>query len=140
MSKWYGSATNRINENKMFCEKIEVGTPMTEYFYSDCKAYEVVKVINQNNVFVRELDHKAVGEPMSNTWELTSNPDRPARELKKRYGYWHWVDTITKEGIKRSPLVAEKLYNEVMEKGSAKTYSKTNVSFGVAEYYFDYEF
>ncbi len=117
-NKWYGSLNNRIDENKMFCDKIEVGTAMTEYFWSDRHPYEVVKVISQTHIFVRELDHKAIGEPMSNTWELKSNENNPVIELKKRYGYWNWV-----------------------EKNGCKTvYRRTNVSFGVAEYYYDYEF
>lgn len=138
--KWYGSLDNRLEENKMYCEEIKVGTGMTEYSYSDRKAYEVVKVINQNNVLVRELDHKAVGEPMSNEWELISNPNNPVRELKKRYGSWNWVAKVTKENIQRPPFVDKKIYDEVVQKGSAIIYYKANVSFGVAEYYYDYEF
>lgn len=139
-NKWYGSLNNRIDENKMYCEKIEVGTGMTEYSYSDRKAFEVVKVVNQNNVFVRELDHKAVGQAMSNSWELVSNPNNPVRELKKRYGYWNWVGKATKESIERAVFIDKKVYDEVMKNGSATVYHKTNVSFGVAEYYYDYEF
>lgn len=45
--KWYGSLNNRLEENKMFCEEIKVGTGLTEYFYSDRHPYEVVKVIDQ---------------------------------------------------------------------------------------------
>ena len=36
--KWYGSLNNRLEENRQFCEKIEVGTGVTEYMYSDRKA------------------------------------------------------------------------------------------------------
>lgn len=140
MIKWYGSLNNRIDENKMFCEKIEVGTEMTEYLWSDRHPYEVVEVVNQNHVFVRELDHKAAGEAMSNEWELVSNPNNPVKELKKRYGYWNWVGKVTTESMKRTPFIEKKIYDEVMKNGSAITYHKTNVSFGVAEYYYDYEF
>ena len=140
--KWYGSLDSRLEENKMYCEEIKVGTGMTEYSYSDRKAYEVVKVVNQNNVFVREFDHKAAGEPMSNTWELISNPNKPVKELKKRYGYWHWVDTITKESAKKC-IIWDKKFCKAMKdletKETAKIYRKTNVSFGVADYYYDYE-
>lgn len=118
MSKWYGNLSNRIDENKMHCDKIEVGTGMTEYYWSDRRAFEVVKVVNQNNVFVREFDHKAVGEPMSNEWELVSNPNNPIKELKKMDGAWNWV----------------------VQTGYGKTYTKANISFGIAEYYYDYEF
>ena len=59
---WYGSLNNRLEENKQFCETIEVGTGMTEYSYSDRHAYEVIEVTDQKHVKVREYDHKAAGE------------------------------------------------------------------------------
>ena len=140
-NKWYGSLNNRIEENKMFCDKIEVGTGMTEYSWSDREAYEVVEVVNQNHVYVRKLDHKAIGEPMSNEWELISNPNNKVRELKFRYGSWNWVKNWIKEDLKNCIMFpAHKVYDELMKTGKAKEYSKANVSFGVAEYYYDYEF
>lgn len=138
--KFYGSLDSRLEENKMYCEKIEVGTGLTEYYYSDGKAYEVVKVVNQKNVFVRELDHKAVGEPMSNQWELISNSSNPVRELKFRFGSWYWVIKYTKASIGKAMIVRSKIYDKVMKKGEAIDYVKANVSFGIAEYYYDYEF
>lgn len=141
--KFYGSLQNRLDENKMFCDKIEVGTGMTEYSYTDTKAYEVVKVIDQNHVFVREYDHKHIGDgQMDNQWELISNSNNPIQELKKVRGYWNWVVRYTKESIENCPLcyIPEKIYDKVMAKGEATKYVRTNVSFGVAEYYFDYEF
>ena len=139
-NKWYGNLSNRVDENKMFCDEIKVGTPMTEYSWSDRHCYEVVKVVNQNNVFVRKLDAKAVGEPMSNTWELETNENNPVIELKKRYGYWNRVGKVTKESMMRAPFIEKKIYDEVMKNGEATYYSKINVSFGVADYYYDYEF
>ena len=114
---------------------------MTEYHYSDREAYEVVEVINQNHIFVRRLDHKHIGDgEMDNNWELISNPNNPVIEMKKRYGYWNKVNKFTKESIKKVILVDKKVYDEVMKKGYATTYTKVNVSFGIAEYYYDYEF
>ena len=131
---------NRLGENQMFCKEITVGTHMTEYYWSDRHPYEVVKVIDQNHVFVRELDHKAIGEPMSNQWELIRNESNPVKELKKRYGSWCWVQNFDKKVIENSPVIAKNIADEVNTKGKATRYFKTNVSFGVAEYYFDYEF
>lgn len=143
---WYGSLQNRLEENKMFCEEIKVGTGMTEYSYSDRHAYEVTQVINQKHVFVRELDHKATGEPMSNTWELTSNPDNPEIEMVFRYNHWHSVCTWTQEKIDR--IIERDGYfldwhgvqEKLKTKSEVKTYSKMNISFGVADYYYDYSF
>lgn len=141
MSKvWYGSLNNRLEENKMYCEKIEEGTGMTEYFYSDSHAYEVVKVINQKDVFVREYDAVPVGEPMSNEWKLISNPNKPIREIKFRYGHWNWVSHVTKESIKNIPVIDSDLYDKVMKNGKVTVYHKTRVSFGISQYYYDYEF
>lgn len=139
--KFYGSLNNRIDENKMFCGKIDVGTGMTEYMYSDRKAYEVVKVIDQEHIFVREYDYKHVGDGhMDNSWELVSNKENPVREMKKRYGYWNWVVKYTRESIKDVYLLDKKTYDKIMKDGGATVYNRTNVSFGVAEYHYDYEF
>lgn len=114
--KWYGCLNNRLEENKMYCKEIVVGTQMTEYSWSDRHPYEVVKVDNQKHIWVRELDHvKADDVPMSNNWKLIKNENNPVKEMKFRYNKWNWV------------------YGE-------NKYSATNVSFGIAEYYYDYEF
>ena len=120
MSKWYGSLNNRLEENKMYCDEIKVGTKLTEYSYSDRTPYEVVNIKDSKNILVRKLDHqKADDIPMSNNWKLISNPENNSRELVYRYNHWYW-----------------KLRNY----NNKYFYSKANVSFGVADYYFDYEF
>jgi hypothetical protein len=162
--KLYGSLSNRFEENRMYCDGIKVGTGVTKYCYSDRHAYEVVKVIDQTHVFIREYDHKPAGEPMSNQWELISNENNPVIELKLRNGVWHRVLEYTKEKWMRmaqkwvedgSSKTVEAAYNyfkcmsdltekqnEKIEQGKAvKKYNKFgNISFGVAEYYYDYEF
>lgn len=112
--KWYGSLDNRLEENRMFTEVIEVGTPLTEYLWSDRHAYEVVEVKDQKHVKVREYEVKLAGEPFSNQWDYISDPNKPVRELEKRGKYWYWVTDSGKV--------------------------RTNVSFGVADYYYDYSF
>ena len=85
MSKrWYGNINNRLEENRMFCDEIKVGTGVTEYYYSDRHAYEVIEVIDQKHVKVREYDHKLNGEQMSNNWKLISNDKNPIRILTRR--------------------------------------------------------
>ena len=99
MSKvWYGCLTNRLEENKMFCEKIEVGTGMTEYYYSDRHPYEVVEVTDQKHIKVRELDHRHIGDGcMDNHWELISNENNAIKALTKRGNYWYWTVVVTKD-------------------------------------------
>lgn len=159
--KWYGSINNRIEENKMYCDKIEVGTGMTKYSWSDTEAYEVVKVNDQANVFVRKYDHIAVGEAMSNSWKLVSNENNPVIELKLRNGVWYRVAYYSKENwlkmaqednsfktvesaynyYKFMSGLTEKQLQKIEEGKTVKAYKKFgNVSFGVAKYYYDYEF
>lgn len=157
MSKvWYGSINNRIEENKMFCDEIKVGTGMTEYSYSDRDAYEVVEVKDQKHVAVREYDHKLKGSAYSNDWELISNENNPVKWLTKRGNYWYWTVTIdksvaeraTNESLSGDDRIEAMLflghnnltpaYFETHDK--ATRYHRANVSFGVADYYYDYEF
>ena len=100
MSKvWYGNLTNRLEENKQFCKVIEVGTGVTEYFYSDRHAYEVVEVKDQKHVTIREYDHKLKGEGFTNDWELISNENNPSIDLVKRGDYWYRAVTATLEDV-----------------------------------------
>ena len=145
MKKWYGSLSNRLEEGKMYCEKIEVGTPMTQYFWSDSHAWEVIKVFNQEHIIVRQFRAIRIGERYSNNWKLISDETQPVMELKKRYGSWWMVLRWKKEDVDnpncwRMPEdVKEKLLNG---KDEVISYKKTSgkVSFGVANEYYDYSF
>lgn len=149
---WYGSLNNRLEENKQFCETIEVGTGVTEYSWSDRTPYEVVEVKDQKHVYIREYTHKSNGEPMSNDWTLVSDETKPIVYIVKRGKYWYTSVTIT-------PSEAKEIYEgnnidakiwacnnnfdlpEIIESGKPKTtYHRRNLSFGKAEYYYDYEF
>lgn len=151
--KWYGSLNNRLEENCMFCDEIKVGTGMTEYGYSDREAYEVVEVKDQKHIKVRRLDHKHIGDvAMDNSWELISNPENPTYDMVKRGNYWYYTSTWTKEELEKAE--AECNNTEVMlrlivggfdpetikEKGKQTKLTRANVSFGIADYYYDYEF
>ena len=145
--KLYGSLNNRLEENRQFCETIEVGTGVTEYSWSDRHAYEVVAVKDQKHCTIREYDHKPAGEPMSNEWELISNPNKPTIDLVKRGDYWYRAVTATREHAE-SEDINVRLWlcqngfdrEKILAKGSQTKYHKMNISFGVAEYYYDYEF
>ena len=148
-SKWYGSVTNRLEEDRMFCDVIEVGTGMTEYSWSDRHAYEVVAVKDQKHVTVREYDHVHKGDGyMDNNWELVSNPDKPERDLVKVGKYWYWTVTITASDLDAMGDECELLRlcvggfdaQKIREKGKQTRRTRAKVSFGVADYYYDYEF
>ena len=140
--KLYGSIENRLEENKMFCESIEVGTYLTEFGYSDRHPYEVVEVINQKHIKVRKLDHKKKegSEHFDNNWELVSNPNNPIKELKFRYNNWSWVTTYGERYLKEAPIQDPIIVKQIKQTGSCTVYRPTKVSFGFAEYYFDYTY
>lgn len=144
---WYGSLNNRLEENKQFCDVIEVGTGVTEYFYSDRKAYEVVDVKDQKHVSIREYDHRAKGEGFTNDWELISNENNPVIELVKRGNGWYKAVTATTEDVESEDIYARLWLcqngfdvEKIRKNGKQTKYHKMNISFGVADYYFDYEF
>ena len=151
--RWYGSLDNRLEENKMFCDEIKVGTGMTEYFYSDRKAYEVVAVKDQKHVTVRRLDAKHIGDAYENKWQFVSNEENPTMEMAKRGNRWYRVCTVTVDfldGIEEgtSEWLDKILFlchngisvEQLKEKGKVTKYHAMSVSFGVADYYYDYEF
>lgn len=152
---WYGSLNNRLEENKMFCDEIKVGTGMTDYSYSDRHPYEVVEVKDQKHIKVRKLDHKHIGDGcMDNNWELISNEDNPVREMTKRGNYWYWTTNITSdilanlESEDAETRFTTSLFlchnnvdiDKLREKGKVTKYRRANVSFGIAQYYYDYSF
>ncbi len=144
---WYGNINNRLEEGRQFCETIEVGTGVTEYMYSDRRAYEVVAVKDQKHVTIREYDHKLKGEAYSNDWELVSNENNPCIDLVKRGNGWYVAVTATTEHIENIDLETSLWLchngfdiEKIRQNGKQTKYHKMNVSFGVADYYFDYEF
>ena len=151
--QWYGNLTNRVEENRMYVPTIEVGTGVTEYMWSDRLPYEVTKVIDQKHVYIRKYDTvKADDVPYSNNWNLVSNESYPEMLLVKRGKYWYIAVSITPERAKdiyEGNDVEAKIWachNDfdlpaIIEAGKKVTrYHRKNVSFGVAEYYYDYEF
>lgn len=145
---WYGSVHNRLEENKQFCDEIKIGTGVTEYLYSDRHPYEVIDVVDQKHVYIRELDHKLIGEPYSNDWELISNENNTVYYLTKRGKYWYKTITVTDDILESEISVETMLFlahNDINEddlrnRKKITRYHRINVSFGHAEYYYDYSF
>lgn len=143
----YGSLQNRIMENAKTPDEITVGMGMTKYSWSDRDAYEVTQVIDQKHIYVRELDHEAIGEGMTNNWKLTSNPNNPEYYLTRRGDAWYWTVTLTAEELAkvtdqydRFRLAMAFDLDKVQAKGKQTKYERAKVSFGRADYYYDYEF
>ncbi len=144
-----GSYTNRLMEDHDFVDTIEVGTKMTEFMYTDRAVYEVVKVVDQKHVYVRRMKAIAVGEPMTNTWELESDEKAEVSYITKRGKYWYWTVSVTREEYMKNKdemyfrlFMVHNLFNpqEFETKEKLTRYHRANVSFGIADYYFDYSF
>lgn len=147
--KCYGSLINRLEENRMIVPEITVGTGMTEYLWSDRHAYEVIAVRDQKHITVRELDHEYIGNrgDYSNDWKLIPNENNPEMDMVRIGDYWYWTVTVTAEEIEgKDPCDILRLCvsgfdpDKIRAKGKQTKRSRANVSFGKAEYYYDYEF
>lgn len=145
---WYGSVHNRLEENRQFCDEIKIGTGVTEYLYSDRHPYEVIDVVDQKHVYIRELDHKLIGEPYSNDWELISNENNTVYYLTKRGKYWYKTITVTDDILEPEMSVETMLFlahngineDDLRNRKKITRYHRINVSFGHASYYYDYSF
>lgn len=73
------------------CNKIEVGTPLTQYDWFGKFPYEVVKVIDQARVFVRAYDVEQDGRFVSNEYNTVV-------ELVLDNGEWYRASTHRKFG------------------------------------------
>lgn len=150
--KWYGSLNNRLEENNYFNgtkDNIQVGTLCTVYHWSDREAYEVVKVIDQKHIFIRELDAKRIdknGMSDSQNYEYKSNEKNPVVELElTKYG-WKKIIRYNKELYEKIinnigyVLWEKSIVDRVNQGKEVKRSFKINISFGKAEKYYDYSF
>ena len=149
-------------------DNIKVGTLCTIYYWSDRNAYEVVKVESQDHVYIRQL--KAIrtdnwGMSDAQNYRYESDENSPAEEIKLAKNGWRYVNRYTLEGYKRllartaedmkdgQPNEAlakfyfmrngltEKQFEKVLSgKEVVRLGSKVNISFGVADEYYDYSF
>ena len=168
--KVYGNLNNRFDENHYFngtYGNLKVGTYATEYLYSDRHAYEVTEVIDQGHVFIRRL--KAIrtdnhGMSDSQTYRYESNPKAMPEEIILKNGKWRRVRRYTREGLEKAVSIAredcqnddaairlanyrycsgltEKQRERLLAgKEIVKAQDEINVSFGVADEYYDYSF
>ena len=159
----YGSVNNRFEENRQYCDTIKVGTGVTEYMYSDRHPYEVTKVITQEHVFIRAMDHERIdNNGMSDVQEYKyiSNKNNKELEVVKRNNRWYTVSTwdkatmmekAAKDTSWKTPESAYKYYlymsglsdkqiARLNEGKTVKKYNKINISFGVMEEYYDFSF
>lgn len=156
MSKWYGSVINRLEENKNYTGRkdIQVGDDITMYHWSDRTCYYVDQVIDQKHIIVKPYhicaDHSKAGGMGHQDWLYF-------KTLKEHNAYLNGLH-LTVDGneihYEEDPKESERQewiyrYNnwyEVFRTSYGKPLAKPiyqkvgNVSFGVRDYYYDWEF
>lgn len=150
--KLYGSLNNRFDENKYYngvYGNLKVGTFATIYLWSDRHAYEVIDVKDQNHVTIRRLDAKRINGGYMSEWqeyEYKSNEQNAKIELENtKYG-WKKVFRYNKDLydkiMERQGYVAwdDEIVKKVMQGKEVKRSEKINISFGIADEYYDYSF
>lgn len=158
MSKaWYGNLTNRLEEGKNYTgREIRVGDDITMYSYSDRDCYYVTAVETQKRIKVKRYyvcaDRSKPGGMGHQNWvyfktrkefaEYTGNEYADSDESRAetwvfRYNKWMLEHTYTEENY-----CTEREKKSLEKNGFYKRYFPLsgNVSFGVRDYYYDWEF
>lgn len=168
--KLYGSLNNRFDENHYFngtLGNIQVGTLCTVYLWSDRHAYEVVEVIDQSNISIRRL--KAIrtdsnGMSDAQNWRYESNEKAATERIQLTKSGWKKVsvynlarfqasvanlrkDCKTEQAAIdlakfyfRHGLTEKQLEKVLAGKEVTKVQGEVNISFGIADEYYDYSF
>ncbi len=149
MTRWYGSLQNRLMEQGKDAEEITVGMGVTEFYWSDRHAYEVVAVRDQKHITIREYKAVHVGDAYENKWDLVSDETRPEIDIVKRGKYWYTYATVTKEDLEEIDKDIDKQLwlchwgfdrETILKNGKQTKYHRRNIKIGYADYYYDYEF
>lgn len=161
MAKIYGNLTNRFEEGKNYTgREINVGDDITMYYWSDRTCYYVTDVINQKRIKVKPYHvcadkEKATGmghqewkyfKTMREKCEylgiIQDNIEYDSFEREEtwvfRYGKWMRECTFTEDYC----FCSERELKSLQKKGYYNRYFDLSgkVSFGVRDYYYDWEF
>ena len=161
MSRWYGNVINRLQEGRKVPEITE-GMDITMYHWSDRTCYWVEKVDNQKRIYVKRYyvcaDHDKTGGMGHQDWMYFKTQKEMSEYLRKyfpndfkdedtkepdaevwvyRYNKWKQEVTFTEDNY-----CDEKELKSLKEKGYYKRYFDLSgkISFGVRDYYYDWEF
>lgn len=156
--KWYGNLTNRLEEGRTVPE-IKEGMDITMYLWSDRDCYFVTEVIDQKHIKVKRYhviaDHDKAGGMGHQDWLYFKTADEVNRYLEAhgfdgherienteeewmyRYNKWQKAFTLTKENY-----CSDRELKSLKKNGYYKRYCDLSgrVSFGVRNYYYDWEF
>ena len=162
MSKqWYGSVNNRIEEGRNYTgREIRVGDDVTMYLWSDRSCYYVTEVENQKRIKVKQYyvcaDRSKPGGMGHQNWlyfktlkerdvyweqPLSTDDEYAQYDCEQtwvfRYNKWMLEHTYTEENY-----CTEREKKSLEKNGFYKRYFDLSgkVSFGVRDYYYDWEF
>ena len=167
MKKWYGNVLNRIEEGKNYTgREIRVGDDITVYLWSDRTCYYVTDVISQKRIKVKRYyvcadkskpggmghqdwlyfkDRKAfdlyINIPAIATDAEYADADA-AREETWVFRYGKWMREYRHDEMLHPDAYTKREREHYQKHGWFNTYGELSgaVSFGVRDYYYDWEF
>lgn len=165
MSKWYGNLTNRLEEGRQD-KPISIGDDITMYLWSDRKCYYVCEVMNQKKIKVRPYyvcaDHSKEGGAGHQNWMYFKlwdnynkylsgffpehfNPEDHRDEPEPQiwvFRYGKWMQEYRHEEMEHPEFYSKREQDHFAKHGWYNTYHDLSgkVSFGVRDYYYDWEF
>lgn len=163
MSRIYGSITNRFEEGKNYTgREINVGDDITMYHWSDRTCYYVTEVINQKRIKVKPYHVCADKEKTTGMghqeWKyfksllernkylglIRDDIDYDALEREETwvFRYGKWMQEFTYNTEDKYDGNTERELKSLQNKGYYNRYFDLSgkVSFGVRDYYYDWEF
>lgn len=163
---WYGNLTNRLEEGKNYTgREIKVGDDITEYLWSDRRCYYVVSVESQKRIQVRPYytcaDHSKPGGMGHQDWMYFKTIDErnlylsaffPEYDKNAHYEepeaqtwvfrYGKWMTEYRHDEMKYPDAYSKREREHFARHGWFNSYHDLTgkVSFGVRDYYYDWEF
>lgn len=141
MAKWYGNIMNRLEEGKAFAP-IQVGTDITMYYWSDRTCYYVTEVISDRYIKVHPYsicaDHSQGGGMGHQDWLYFKTNAERDEYLK---GFFPDHKPCEYEPKDEEWVYRYKSWYRKERTPDGTVYSKLpKVSFGIRNYYYDWEF
>ena len=165
MSKtWYGSLHNRIEEGRNYTgREIREGDDITMYLWSDRHCYWVTEVIDQKHIKVKRYytcaDKEKAHGMGHQEWKYFKDPQKYGeylgheqknidilkstnREETWVFRYNKWMRESVLNRLQNPEAYSKRDRDYFAKHGYLKVYSDLTgkVSFGVREYYYDWEF
>ena len=93
--KLYGNLTNRFIECKQEIVP-KVGMGATELSWSDRNPYTIIEVISKNKIKVQEDKATHIGEPLTQSWQITPDPKGKIETLIQTKRGWKILKGCTR--------------------------------------------